>query len=101
LGEHDTCPHCRHGISKHDAQNSGQGGNNNNRRSGGATPSRNMPGAFGEGTSGNPFVFPDSPSSAQRNQGPSEGGERPQSADDNSGGGIGERIRRGLFGSPR
>ncbi|KAF2650812.1 hypothetical protein K491DRAFT_608127 [Lophiostoma macrostomum CBS 122681] len=105
LGEHDTCPHCRVGISKHDAQNPSQAGNNHNGASGGASPSRNMPGAFGgavgEGISIDPFGFPASPSSNQRDHASPDAGDRPQSADGGSGGGIGERIRRGLFGSPR
>lgn len=103
LGEHDTCPHCRTGISKHDGQGPAQGGNNNasGNTSGGAASANTMPGAFGgaegEGTAEHPFVFPDSPP-PQHAQPAANSGQEQQPGEGSSAGGIGERIRRGLFG---
>lgn len=68
LGEHDTCPHCRKGISK-EPPNSG---NSSNPPGSGANP-RPMPGAFG-------------------------GDDNAPADDANAGHGLGERLRRGLFG---
>ncbi|KAF1850765.1 uncharacterized protein K460DRAFT_272924 [Cucurbitaria berberidis CBS 394.84] len=94
LAEHDTCPHCRKGITKQQQAESNQAS------SGQATSEEvdrtsQMPGAFhgsGAGTSNDPFVLPGDggPTSSSTNQG-----------DQNSGsgnGGISDRIRRGLFG---
>ena len=62
LKEHDTCPHCRKGITKDEsAAKDGPAG----AASSSADPTANMPGAFnvsGEGTSSNPFVVPGSSS---------------------------------------
>ncbi|KAF2713095.1 hypothetical protein K504DRAFT_472560 [Pleomassaria siparia CBS 279.74] len=94
LAEHDTCPHCRKGISKHSSSDDAQA-------SGGATgadASRQMPGAFGgtgEGTFADPYVI-ESPSSNSQGRTDSQAG--PGSADES--GGFGDRIRRGLFGPP-
>jgi fission 1 protein/division protein 1 len=103
LGEHDTCPHCRKSISKQSNNpNQGQGQPGNNQGPSGSGPSRAMPGAFGggvvagEGTPGSPFYVPGSP---PPNQGTSN--DQPPTDEQNSaGGGIGERLRRGLFGPP-
>ncbi|EUC46333.1 hypothetical protein COCMIDRAFT_93178 [Bipolaris oryzae ATCC 44560] len=79
LLEHDTCPHCRKGITKGGQDQSG------NPASSGAhdDPTSQMPGAFTAG-----------PQSS--NQGNSS-----NTGDAGSGnGGISDRIRRGLFGSP-
>lgn len=97
LAEHDTCPHCRKGISKSNS-------NENPQASGGASgadPSRQMPGAFasGEGTFADPFVVHES--SSQNTQGRTDASSRPGSADETGSGGFGDRIRRGLFGPPR
>lgn len=61
LKEHDTCPHCRKGITKTD-ENAPKDAPNP-ATSSGADPTASMPGAFtvaGEGTSENPFVVPGS-----------------------------------------
>jgi hypothetical protein len=104
LSEHDTCPHCRKGITKP----SGNSGNANQSEAtagaAGSNPHRTMPGSFGvsgEGTSDNPYVLPGSSppasqgaaSDSQNRSGPAEGS--------NTGGSIGDRIRRGLFGPQR
>ncbi|KAJ4354159.1 uncharacterized protein N0V89_005892 [Didymosphaeria variabile] len=80
LKEHDTCPHCRKGITKTDENGpkdaSSSAGATAGSTSSGADPTVNMPGAFGvigEGTSNNPFVVPGSSppgagSSAQQGQ---------------------------------
>lgn len=83
LLEHDTCPHCRKGITKHqegeaNASSSGQA-------SSGVDRTSQMPGAF------NPS---DSEASGPSNAQP--GSTDPNSAPGN--GGISDRIRRGLFG---
>jgi E3 ubiquitin-protein ligase RNF115/126 len=90
LTEHDTCPHCRKGITKqHEGQEGNAGQASSNQQ---ATGSRSMPGAFdvaGAGTSQDPFVVPSDSPVANRTQ-----------ADDATAGngGISDRIRRGLFG---
>ncbi|KAH7084240.1 hypothetical protein FB567DRAFT_77991 [Paraphoma chrysanthemicola] len=91
LKEHDTCPHCRKGITK---QEEGQSSNQSGQQpSSGAqaSGSRQMPGAFdvsGSGTPQDPYMVP---ADAQ--------GTSSNNADTNSGnGGISDRIRRGLFG---
>lgn len=108
LSEHDTCPHCRKGISKpgENPANSSSGGNASSR----ADPTSSMPGAFGvagEGSAQNPFFVPGTvpPSAAsnfnnssntqpQSQTGPNEG----SNSGEYTNGGIGGRIRRGLFG---
>lgn len=63
LKEHDTCPHCRKGITKTD-ENAHKDTSSGAAAAGpSADPTANMPGAFGvmgEGTSNNPFVLPGS-----------------------------------------
>lgn len=83
LKEHDTCPHCRKGISKHD-----EGGSNNatsssnnaaSSSSGQPTPeaqTRQMPGAFDASDA----MTADSTTAASQDSG------------------VGDRIRRGWFG---
>ncbi|KAF2744448.1 hypothetical protein M011DRAFT_408773 [Sporormia fimetaria CBS 119925] len=60
LGEHDTCPHCRKGITKQpeNATNQGQAGGSSGPTAGSSSQGQ-MPGAFagGEGTSDNPYVL--------------------------------------------
>jgi E3 ubiquitin-protein ligase RNF115/126 len=95
LAEHDTCPHCRQSISKHEGETnpaSPPGGH----ASAGAqsTGSRTMPGSFdddveGEGTSHNPYMVRADAGSA--NAGSSQGGAADTQAE---GGGV----RGGLFG---
>jgi E3 ubiquitin-protein ligase RNF115/126 len=101
LHEHDTCPHCRQSIAKRD-ENTAAGGNAPSAR---ADPTSSMPGAFdatGEGTSNNPFVVPGNVSPSvtanfDRNTSQTQGG----AAEGSSGGGIGERFRRGWSGPPQ
>jgi len=85
LVEHDTCPHCRKGISKH-AEGAGDAPAGSGAESDGT---RQMPGAFDSAgvDGGNP--------SSSSNQ---EGGT--SEANTGNAGGIGERIRRGWFGPP-
>lgn len=130
LGEHDTCPHCRKGISKkagpeegssggrgqgqqpesqsenhsHDQTQQQQSGNDNSEDA-----AYHIPGSFhthtttgGQGTSGNPYTLPLSPPAApsgttadgHHSTGAAAEGESSQA------GGIGERVRRSLFGPP-
>jgi|TARA_R110002003_G_scaffold296_18_gene18760 hypothetical protein len=91
LSEHDTCPHCRKGITK---QQEGQTNNQPGQQASSgaqASGSRQMPGAFdvsGSGTPQDPYTVP---ADAQ--------GESANDANASSGnGGISDRIRRGLFG---
>lgn len=96
LLEHDTCPHCRKGITK------GGEGQSNNPASTGRETERTfqMPGSFthGSGTSSDPYVVPaGSPGPQSPNQ-----GNTSDNGDAGSGNGaISDRIRRGLFGSPQ
>ena len=85
LGEHDTCPHCRKGISK-------EGPNANAGASSSPHPSSQMPGSFvtGDGTPEHPFIVQDA------NQAPQD----PSEEQGSSNGGLGDRLRRGLFGPP-
>lgn len=95
LLEHDTCPHCRKGITK-----GGQDQSGNPASSGGHDdPTSQMPGAFtaGSGTSTDPHDEPAASSGPQS----SNQGNSSNNGDAGSGnGGISDRIRRGLFGSP-
>ncbi|KAF2025671.1 hypothetical protein EK21DRAFT_116601 [Setomelanomma holmii] len=91
LGEHDTCPHCRKGITK---QQEGQMNNQSgDQASSGAqaSGSRQMPGAFdvsGSGTPQDPYMVP---ADAQAGS--------PSDANTDAGnGGISDRLRRGWFG---
>jgi len=100
LSEHDTCPHCRKGITKHDeGGNTSSGGNAAQSSSTGETQtggSRSMPGAFdvsGSGTPHDPYTVPgDAGGSGQQPSGSS-------SSEQNTDAGIAERVRRGWFGS--
>lgn len=99
LIEHDTCPHCRKGITKHP-----EGGANAQASASGAqastsaqpTGSRSMPGAFdvsGAGTPADPYVVPsETPAPEDQTAGTS-------TATDAASGGVGERVRRGWFDS--
>ncbi|CAE7027812.1 hypothetical protein P3342_006052 [Pyrenophora teres f. teres] len=80
LREHDTCPHCRKGITK------GGEGQSNNPASAESQTDRtsHMPGSF------NPDLPPDSQGNSSDNANAESGN-----------GGISDRIRRGLFGSPQ
>ncbi|KAF9729337.1 hypothetical protein PMIN06_004435 [Paraphaeosphaeria minitans] len=63
LKEHDTCPHCRKGITKTDGDAPKDTSAGAPAATSSADPTTNMPGAFGvagEGTSSNPFVVPGS-----------------------------------------
>lgn len=101
LVEHDTCPHCRKGITKQpegglNAQASASG---TQATAGAAQPSgsRSMPGAFddvsGTGTSSDPYVVPADTGSAN------DQATGTSTATDAAAGGVGDRIRRGWFGS--
>jgi E3 ubiquitin-protein ligase RNF115/126 len=95
LGEHDTCPHCRKSISKHDEQS--QNSPPQAQTISGAPAinrTRSMPGAFdvsGSGTSADPFVVAgDTGAATTGNQ-----ADANSSSENNS---MSDRIRRGLFG---
>ncbi|KAL6704925.1 hypothetical protein ACN47E_007470 [Coniothyrium glycines] len=82
LKEHDTCPHCRQGITKRqegDTNQSSQGAPQTN-------PTSRMPGAFDD-----PVVISDDADAAAS----SSSGDAGSNAGN---GGISDRIRRGLFG---
>ncbi|KAF2205745.1 hypothetical protein GQ43DRAFT_436762 [Delitschia confertaspora ATCC 74209] len=102
LSEHDTCPHCRQGISKHDAPQDPQDpSNQGNTGAGSSAPGHQMPGSFGisgEGTTENPFLVADTPE--QNGQGSSniEQQNQPSSSGEHHQGGLGARLRN-LFGS--
>lgn len=104
LSEHDTCPHCRKGITKPSA-NAGNNSSSGNATSSGVEPTSSMPGAFGvtgEGTPENPFIVPGPiPPSTNPNQNPdanaTQGGATEGSGSGSSGS-ISDRLRRGLFG---
>jgi E3 ubiquitin-protein ligase RNF115/126 len=67
LKEHDTCPHCRKGITKTDDNAPKDASSSGATAGSSADPTANMPGAFGvtgEGTSNNPFLVPGSSSPA-------------------------------------
>ncbi|KAI4649637.1 hypothetical protein J4E93_003957 [Alternaria ventricosa] len=97
LLEHDTCPHCRKGITK------GGEGQANNPASADSQTDRTsqMPGSFtpsGSGTFNDPYVVPaGSPPPPSNGQGSSSDNANAGSGN----GGISDRIRRGLFGSPQ
>ncbi|KAF3041973.1 hypothetical protein E8E12_009434 [Didymella heteroderae] len=98
LLEHDTCPHCRKGITK-----APEGGANAQASTPGAqatattqpSGSRSMPGAFddvsGTGTSSDPYVVPADIGSAD------DQATGTSTATDAASGGAGDRIRRGWF----
>lgn len=104
LGEHDTCPHCRKGITK-GTENAGSHGEAQANANANAGTSYSMPGSFsGEGTSTNPYNLASSPppalnAEANADSHASAGTANTTNEESGSGGGIGERIRRGWFGS--
>lgn len=109
LGEHDTCPHCRKGITKQsDIPETGQQSPNAAANvNPGSSPSRTMPGAFGvsgEGTSNDPYTLGSSPppnnNPNTNNNNQASSSDQAQSGSGTSGGGIGDRIRRSWFGPP-
>ncbi|KAF2193201.1 hypothetical protein K469DRAFT_552121 [Zopfia rhizophila CBS 207.26] len=108
LSEHDTCPHCRQGISKsnenENSANATSGSSSGAAGGANTNASNQMPGAFGitgEGTLDHPFIVSDTPEQ-RRGRSSSDRQGRPSSADEgNSGGSLSERLRRGLFGAPR
>lgn len=95
LGEHDTCPHCRKSISKDHAEQASSPNAGAQTSSGAqASGSRQMPGAFdtsGSGTLHDPYVVSGDAGNAQ-----AESSENAGSGANS--GGMGDRIRRGLFG---
>jgi E3 ubiquitin-protein ligase RNF115/126 len=103
LHEHDTCPHCRKSIAKHDdnGANTTAGGN---APSSGADPTATMPGAFGvtgEGTSNDPYIVPGTvPASVTANANANSNAAQTQAGapEGSSGGGIGDQLRRGWSG---
>jgi E3 ubiquitin-protein ligase RNF115/126 len=93
LLEHDTCPHCRKGITK---QQDGDANNTSTTaQQSQSTSSRQMPGAFDVSGGSNS----QNTSAVQSDSEPTQ----PNAADDaNAGnGGISDRIRRGLWGPPQ
>lgn len=94
LNEHDTCPHCRKGITKGQGENTNQATGPSSQPRAQADPINRMPGAFdstGSGTFNDPIVMNDNEeaqtASSSNHAGPNQGN-----------GGISELIRRGLFG---
>ncbi|KAF2736741.1 hypothetical protein EJ04DRAFT_149695 [Polyplosphaeria fusca] len=87
LAEHDTCPHCRQGISKHERPSNTADGNTG---ASGVNNHGQMPGSFamGDGPANDATLVQEN----WENSGSSQ--------QDSSSGGIGDRIRRGLFGPP-
>ncbi|KAF2684066.1 hypothetical protein K458DRAFT_367492 [Lentithecium fluviatile CBS 122367] len=106
LNEHDTCPHCRKGITKHDenAGNTAAGGTASSSTSA-ADPVANMPGAFGvtgEGTPSNPYIVPGTvPPSVATDPNTNTAQSQEGATESSSGGGITERLRRGWSSGPR
>jgi E3 ubiquitin-protein ligase RNF115/126 len=98
LAEHDTCPHCRKGITKRsEGEANAQATTTDGQTSTVPQPSgsREMPGAFDSvssaGTSQEPYVLPtDTGSQHDQATGTS-------TATDTTSGGLGDRIRRGWF----
>jgi E3 ubiquitin-protein ligase RNF115/126 len=98
LLEHDTCPHCRQSISQHrDAQSNNSPSDGQTGSGAQTSGSRQMPGTFdvsGTGTSQDPFAVPGDASAA----GYTQAGSSDNTNTSEGNGGIGDRIRRGLFG---
>lgn len=98
LLEHDTCPHCRKGITKQP-----EGGANPQTSTSGAqaataarpSGSRSMPGAFeeipGAGTSADPYIVTSDAGSAE------DQATGTSTATDAASSGVGDRIRMGWF----
>lgn len=99
LIEHDTCPHCRKGITKNpEGGANAQASASSAQASTGAQPtgSRSMPGSFdvsGAGTPADPYVVPADTAS------PDDQATGTSTATDAASGGVGERVRRGWFDS--
>jgi E3 ubiquitin-protein ligase RNF115/126 len=94
LGEHDTCPHCRKSISKHNEQSHNPPSNTQSSSGPPINRTRSMPGAFdvsGSGTPGDPFVVPGDTGAATTGA----QAEADSASNNNS---MTDRIRRGLFG---
>lgn len=94
LNEHDTCPHCRKGITKQQEGNISQTPQSGAAQ---ADPTNRMPGAFdasGSGTFNDPIVMNDDAGA----QASSSSGH--QASAEHDGGGS-DRLRRGWFGSPQ
>lgn len=99
LSEHDTCPHCRKGITRQPEGASNPG--SSEQASSGADRTSQMPGAFdvsGTGTSHDPYMVAGDTGSAGSGNQPSSTSTNPDANTTNAG--SGERIRRGWFGSP-
>ncbi|KAF1832020.1 zinc finger protein [Decorospora gaudefroyi] len=95
LLEHDTCPHCRKGITK-----GSEGQENGPSASSRTDRTSQMPSSFnpsGSGSASDPYFVSGSPAPPSNNRANSS-----DNANTGSGnGGISDRIRRGLFGSPQ
>ena len=103
LKEHDTCPHCRKGITKVD-ENASKDSSGAGARSASGDPTSSMPGAFGvtgEGTAQNPYVMASSSSSSPSGSSHAHGGPGGSNADPGEGvsddNGISDRLRRGWW----
>ena len=99
LIEHDTCPHCRKGITHHPEGGVNAGTSASNAQASTRTQpsgSRQMPGAFddvsGAGTSEDPYIVSSGTGSAD------DQATGSSTATDAGSGGLGDRIRRGWFG---
>ena len=109
LSEHDTCPHCRQGIMPKEGEGSGGASRNpgeeplNDMRSP-EYRAGGMPGAFpfpqqqqGDGSRGNPFTVPESPTMG-RGQGQGRAGSAGGSGGGGGGGGMFNRMREAFGG---
>lgn len=93
LKEHDTCPHCRKGITHTNENGPRDASTSGNAAPSSVDPTANMPGAFGvtgEGASNNPFVLPGSSPPPSSNNDTGSGGEA-----SNGGTSVAEQVRRG------
>ncbi|KAF1976501.1 hypothetical protein BU23DRAFT_565669 [Bimuria novae-zelandiae CBS 107.79] len=101
LKEHDTCPHCRKGITKRDENAPKNASSSGNATTSGADPTATMPGAFvvaGEGSLQNPFVVPGSsppPPANNNNTGSSaQPGQSSTNEGSNNEPSVAEQVRR-------
>lgn len=102
LSEHNTCPHCRKGIKGEETSASAQHGGIHTPP--GGDPTSSMPGAFaGEGTASSPYVVPgsSSPNTSADPNAASSPAQEGANEGPNANSGLGERLRRGLFGAPQ
>ncbi|KAF2258700.1 hypothetical protein CC78DRAFT_98760 [Lojkania enalia] len=119
LGEHDTCPHCRQGITKTNqtqgqnqppnpqnaapsnaAEASASAANANANQHQNPDPNAQMSGSFlltGDGTPQHPFIFPP-PDHGRAHGEPEASAQSSQDEEAGHSGGLSDRIRRGLFG---